>query len=90
MRYLCISPLVLNNPNLSPEKALEVVDPASAEFSDLVYNAVIEKMEKAGFGQEQLNQYAEFEIIPDSEYINKVHYEGKNMPEVIRAVLACR
>lgn len=77
MRYLCISPIVLVNPNTDAEKALQVVDPASHEFSDMLYNSVIEKMERAGFTEEQLNKYAEFEIIPDSEYLNKIHHEGK-------------
>jgi CRISPR-associated endoribonuclease Cas6 len=77
MRYLCISPLVLSNPNTEAEKALQTVDPASHEFSDLLYNSVLDKMEKAGYTEEQLTRYAEFEVIPDNEYINKIRHEGK-------------
>ena len=74
MKYVCISPMV---PQLQFEtdeagNIPEALDPRSHEFSDLFYDSIMERMEKAGFTQEQLATFAEFEIMPDPIYIQKI------------------
>ncbi len=74
MKYVCISPMI-------PQPAFEMdpggvipdaLDPRSHEFSDLFYDAILDRMEKAGFTQEQISSFAEFEIMPDPGYIQKI------------------
>jgi CRISPR-associated endoribonuclease Cas6 len=77
MRYLCISPLIMHNPDREPEQAQEMVDPTSQQFSDLLYNITLDRMERAGYSEAQLNEFAEFEAQPDIEYINKINESGK-------------
>lgn len=77
MRYLCISPLVLHDPLREPERSQEMLDPTSQQFSDILFNQVLDKMEKAGFTEEKLNDFAEFEATPDREYVEKVNQSGK-------------
>jgi len=77
MRYLCISPLIMVNPDKEPDRAQEMVDPTSLQFSDILYNITLDRMEKAGFTEAQLNEFAEFEAQPDMEYINKINESGK-------------
>jgi CRISPR-associated endoribonuclease Cas6 len=77
MKYVCISPLVLSDPDLDGELSQQIVDPTSHEFSDYIYNAVVENMEKAGFSDDELNEFAEFEVIPDRNYISKINETGK-------------
>jgi len=77
MRYLCISPLILTDPNKDAEKAMEQVDPTSHQFSDLLYNAVLDRMERNGYTEDQLNDFAEFEFMPDMEYVTKIQETGK-------------
>lgn len=77
MRYLCISPLIMVNPDKEPERAQELVDPTSQHFSDLLYNITLDRMERAGYSEAQLNEFAEFEAQPDVEYINKINETGK-------------
>lgn len=77
MRYVCISPLVIADPEKEPELSQRVIDPTSHEFSDHIYNAVAERMEKAGFTDAELNEFAEFEVIPDAHYITKINESGK-------------
>ena len=77
MRYLCISPLILHDPNKQNEKAQEQVDPTSHEFSDIIYNEVLDRMEKAGYTEAQLNEFAEFEFMPDQDYVTKINTTGK-------------
>jgi CRISPR-associated endoribonuclease Cas6 len=77
MRYLCISPLILINPNKDPDRAQEMVDPTSQQFSDLLYNNTLDRMERAGYSESMLNEFAEFEAQPDMEYISKINESGK-------------
>lgn len=77
MRFLCISPLIMINPDVEPEKAQEMIDPTSQQFSDILYNITLDRMEKAGYTESQLNEFAEFEAQPDMEYINKINESGK-------------
>lgn len=74
MKYVCISPMI---PQLQFETDAEgnipeALDPRSHEFSDLFYDSILDRMEKAGFTQEQLEKFAEFEIMPDPTYIQKI------------------
>jgi CRISPR-associated endoribonuclease Cas6 len=77
MRYLCISPLILHDPNKETDKAQEQIDPTSHAFSDILYNDVLDRMEKAGYTESQLNEFAEFEFMPDQDYVNKINTTGK-------------
>ena len=86
MRYLCISPLILFDPNKSTDKAQEQVDPTSHEFSDILYNDVLDRMEKAGYTEAQLNEFAEFEFMPDQEYVNKINTTGKKFARFYKSV----
>ena len=77
MRYLCISPVVLVDPSVNSEKAQETINPVSNLFSDALYNSTLDRMEQAGYSEAQLASYAEFEIRPDREYMEKINDSGK-------------
>src|SRR5436190_14021791 len=77
MRFLCISPIVLLDPNKEPDKAQEMVSPVSHEFSDALFNGTLDRMEAMGYSDEKLSQYAEFEVKPDREYVEKIQDSGK-------------
>jgi CRISPR-associated endoribonuclease Cas6 len=86
MRYLCISPLILFDPNKDVEKAQQQLEPTSHEFSDVLYNDVLDRMEKAGYTEEQLNNFAEFEFMPDQDYVNKINTTGKKFARLYKSV----
>jgi CRISPR-associated endoribonuclease Cas6 len=74
MKYVCISPMI-PQPHFDVDPSGNIpdaLDPRSHEFSDLFYDAILDRMEKAGFTQEQLTSFAEFEIMPDPGYIQKI------------------
>lgn len=86
MKYVCISPMI-------PQPAFEVdptgvipdaLDPRSHEYSDLFYDAILDRMEKAGFSQEQLTSFAEFEIMPDPNYIQKILETHKKFARIYK------
>ncbi len=85
MRYLCISPLIIFNPDKESERAQDIVDPTSQQFSDILYNITLDRMEKAGFTETMLNEFAEFEAQPDMEYINKINESGKKYARMYKS-----
>ncbi len=86
MKYVCISPMV-------PQEAFEAdesgnlpepLDPRSQDFSDMFYDAILDRMEKAGFTEEQIAKFAEFEIIPDPGYIQKIAETHKKFARIYK------
>lgn len=84
MKYVCISPIILTDPDKEPDLSQKIIDPLSHEFSDLLYHAVTENMEKAGFSDQELNSFAEFEAMPDQEYVNKILQTGKKYARIYK------
>lgn len=86
MKYVCISPMICQPPFETDESGNipDALDPRSQEFSDAFYNAIMDNMEKAGFTQEQLQQYAEFEIVPDPNYIDKILNTHKKFARIYK------
>ena len=81
-KYICISP-VIPGPVFTGEEPLPV-DPETHEFSDILFDTIISKMEKAGYHESQLNEYAEFGITPDADYIRKINNSSKKYARVYR------
>ena len=79
MKYVCISPLVIEHASSEEEDRVVPLDPATHEFSDHLYNVMIERMEKAGYSEEDLNTFAEFELQPDKAYMQRVNEQGKKL-----------
>lgn len=79
MKYVCISPLIVEPSFADEVMRSEALDPASHEFSDHLYNSVIERMEDAGYSDDDLNSFAEFELQPDMGYIHKIISDGKKL-----------
>lgn len=86
MKYVCISPMIPQPPFLTDETGTlpEPLDPRSHEFSDLFYDAVLDRMEKAGFTEEQISSFAEFEIVPDPGYIQKISETHKKFARIYK------
>ncbi len=77
MKCVCISPIVLSDPELDPTNSQEIIDPASQQFSDFLFNSMMDRLEKSGVSESKLNEYAEFEASPDHEYLQKLTETGK-------------
>jgi CRISPR-associated endoribonuclease Cas6 len=82
MKYICISPIVAC-PVFTGESP--ILDPTSHDFSDCIYEALIASMEKAGYTQEQLHEFAEFEITPDPQYMNKIEHSPKKYARIYKS-----
>ena len=86
MKYVCISPMIAQPPFESDASGNipDAMDPRSQEFSDLFYDAIIDRMEKAGFDEKQLASFAEFEIMPDPTYVQKIADTHKKFARIYK------
>jgi CRISPR-associated endoribonuclease Cas6 len=71
-RFVSMSPMILFDPHLKPEAPSEILNPYSNDFSDLLYDSLLDKMESYPFGNFNFNEYSKFQVVPDSEYIRKL------------------
>lgn len=82
-RFLCISPIVLIQADFNDEKGKKFVPPDSDEFSDLLYESTLARMEATGrFTPEQLTSFYKFQIVPDREYIQRIQSSHKKFARI--------
>ena len=83
VKFLCISPIVLIPPSFNDEKAKKFISPESDEFSDLLYESTISRMEATGrYTQQQLTSFYKFQIVPDADYINRIQTSHKKFARI--------
>lgn len=82
-RFLCISPVVLIQASFNDERGKKFVPPDSDEFSDLLYESTLSRMEATGkFTPEQLTSFYKFQIVPDREYIQRIQSSHKKFARI--------
>ena len=86
MKYICLSPLVLLHPAENPAEAKKFINPTSDEFSDILYDNTMYRMEKSGqFTTEQIAGFYKFQIVPDKDYLEKIRDEEKKFARIFPA-----
>lgn len=86
MKYICISPLVLLHPGENQQESKRFIIPTSDEFSDILYDSTMLRMEKSGqFTTEQIASFYKFQIVPDKKYLEKVKDEEKKFARIFPA-----
>jgi CRISPR-associated endoribonuclease Cas6 len=82
-KFLCISPIVVIPASFNDERGKKFVSPESDEFSDLLYESTIQRMEGTGrYTQEQLTSFYKFQIVPDHEYIQRIQSSHKKFARI--------
>ncbi len=82
-RFLCISPIVLIQPSFNDESAKRFVNPETDEFSDLLYDATLARMEATGkYTAEQLSSFYKFQLVPDRGYISRIQSSHKKFARI--------
>jgi CRISPR-associated endoribonuclease Cas6 len=83
VKFLCISPVVLLPASFNDESGKRFIAPELDEFSDLLYDSTINRMEASGkYTAGELAQYYKFQIIPDNEYIFRIQSSGKKFARI--------
>ncbi|MFT4833950.1 MAG: CRISPR-associated endoribonuclease Cas6 [Marinoscillum sp.] len=70
-KFLCISPMVLDK-GASGIGELLIIDPASNEYSDRLYELTLARMESFGIDTESIPDVHKFQLIPDLDYIKRM------------------
>ncbi|MBT1697824.1 CRISPR-associated endoribonuclease Cas6 [Fulvivirgaceae bacterium PWU4] len=82
-RFLCISPIVLIQAAFNDERGKKFVPPDSDEFSDLLYESTLARMETVGkYTPEQLASFYKFQIVPDRDYIQRIQSSHKKFARI--------
>lgn len=83
VKFLCISPIVLIPPSFNDDNAKKFMMPNSDEFSDLLYESTIARMEKTGrYNAQQLASFYKFQLVPDMDYINRLQQSNKKFARI--------
>lgn len=83
VKFLCISPVVLIPPSFNDEGAKRFITPESDEFSDLLYESTISRMEATGrYSTEMLASFYKFQIVPDADYIQRIQASHKKFARI--------
>lgn len=82
-RFLCISPTVVIASTFNDETGKRFVSPESDEFSDLLYDSTLARMEAYGrYTAEQLTAFYKFQIVPDHDYIQRIQASHKKFARI--------
>lgn len=82
-RFLCISPIVLIQASFNDDRGKKFVPPDSDEFSDLLYESTLGRMEATGkYTPEQLTSFYKFQIVADRDYIQKIQASHKKFARI--------
>ncbi|WP_339877347.1 CRISPR-associated endoribonuclease Cas6 [uncultured Algoriphagus sp.] len=82
-KFVCISPLVLITPAFNEEAGKRFISPDSDEFSDLLYESTLTRMERSGwYTAEQMETFYKFQVVPDMVYVNKLKEAQKKFARI--------
>ncbi|MBX2898700.1 MAG: CRISPR-associated endoribonuclease Cas6 [Cyclobacteriaceae bacterium] len=83
VKFLCISPIVLVPASFNDESGKRFISPELDEFSDLLYDSTIARMEASGkYTPEQLADFYKFQLVADKEYINRIQQSHKKFARI--------
>jgi CRISPR-associated endoribonuclease Cas6 len=83
VKFLCISPIVVLPASFNDESSKRFVLPDTDEFSDLLYDSTIQRMEASGkFTVQQIADFYKFQLVPDKEYINRLQSSHKKFARI--------
>lgn len=82
-RFLCISPVVLMPAAFNDERGKKFISPDHDEFSDLLYESTLSRMEATGkYSRDQLASFYKFQIVPDAGYIQRIQSSHKKFARI--------
>jgi CRISPR-associated endoribonuclease Cas6 len=74
---------VLVPASFNDESGKRFISPENDEFSDLLYDNTITRMEASGkFSAEQLADFYKFQLVPDKDYINRIQTSHKKFARI--------
>ena len=82
-KFICISPVAPLKSSFNEEEGKRFILPESDEFSDLLYDSVMQRMEVSGrYSAEKIESFSKFQIVPDLEYLNKLREKERKFARI--------
>lgn len=82
-KYICISPMVLVNPEYDSFYAKKFTPPDTDIFSDLLYENTMSRMEDSGlYSLEEIKSFYKFQVVPDQAYLKKIREDDKKFARI--------
>ncbi len=82
-KFLCISPIVPIQASFNDEQSKKFMSPDTDEFSDLLYDATLSRMEATGkYTPEELAGFYKFQIVPDAGYLQRIQDTHKKFARI--------
>lgn len=82
-KFLCLSPIVVLPASLNDEVGKRFISPYHEEFSDLLYESTMMRMEASGkYTAAQLAEYYKFQLVADREYIDRIQSTHKKFARI--------
>ena len=82
-KFICISPIVLKPPKFQSNVAKGFIHPNLEEFSDMLYESTMERMEKSQqFSSEEIASFYKFQVTADKNYLEKLSTEKKKFARI--------
>lgn len=82
-RYLCLSPVVLLPGVFNEESGKRFITPTQDEFSDILYEHTLARMEATGrFSAQVLAGLYKFQLVPDHEYLERMEAANKKFSRI--------
>jgi len=83
MKYICISPIVLQRPSYAEPEGKNFIYPEDDSFSDKIYTSTMSRMEEYGaFTSSDIDSYYRFQLVPDKDYLAKLTDRKKKFARV--------
>jgi CRISPR-associated endoribonuclease Cas6 len=82
-KFLCISPIVLLPAIFNDEGSKRFISPSTDEFSDLLYDSTISRMEASGkYSPEALTSFYKFQLVADQDYLQRLQDSHKKFARI--------
>jgi CRISPR-associated endoribonuclease Cas6 len=82
-KFICISPTVPVKSTFNGVEGKRFILPESDEFSDLLYDSTMQRMEASGlYSPEQFESFNKFQVVPDMDYLNKLRAKEKKFARI--------
>ena len=83
MKFICISPAVPTKAAFNDVEGKRFILPETDEFSDLLYESTMQRMELTGlYNEEQLASFSKFQVVPDVAYLNRLREKEKKFARI--------
>lgn len=82
-KFICISPMVPLKAKFNDPEAKRFIHPETDEFSDLIYDSTLRRLEKTGrYSAEDFLQFKKFQILPDKAYLQRLKANDKKFARI--------